>query len=175
MRVCLHCAEELSDDATACTMCGKDPTVAPAPIATTSARIPSWSSTADRPSTRTGTIASFDPVEDVSQPLAQPLEGLEPDTARIRPVPPAVWWSFALALVGGVGAFVLPIAAGLVFAIAGHLSGAALGAIARRAINDSGGRLRGSAAVQVAIALNLVQLVLTLFALGPLLPTSFSG
>jgi hypothetical protein len=171
MRVCLHCAEELSDDATACTTCGKDPTVAPAPIATTSARLPSWSSTADRPSTRTGTIASLDPVEGVSQPL----EGLEPDAARIRPIPPAVWWSFALALVGGVGAFVLPIAAGLVFAIAGHLSGAALGAIARRAINDSGGRLRGSAAAQVAIVLNLVQLVLTLFALGPLLPTSFSG
>ncbi len=87
-------------------------------------------------------------------------------------MPGAVWGSLALALVSGVVAYLLPdLTAGMVLAVAGHLTGAALGQIGRSAIKNANGRLGGLRFATVTIALNLIQLLFTLVALGPLLPT----
>jgi hypothetical protein len=167
VRVCPYCAEELRDDATVCSTCHNDPSVAPAWATKLRAEPPSaW------PSEGSLGTSGLSRVSDTSDDGLSTAVTLEPAAGRGAPVPGAVWGSLALALVSGVVAYLLPdLTAGMVLAVAGHLTGAALGQIGRSAIKNANGRLGGLRFATVTIALNLIQLLFTLVALGPLLPT----
>ena len=91
VRVCPHCAEELPDEATVCSGCHKDPTVAPAWAAPRS----------DEPSPRLGDVFGPNRVLPTSDRVPAPYERLEPGRA-LGEVPSTVWLSLILWLFGGV-------------------------------------------------------------------------
>lgn len=154
--MCPHCAEELPAQATVCSNCHKDPAVLPAwAVPNRPDEAPPWSSPNRVP----------DPLDDVPGPY----KGLEPEAARVRPIPLVVWVSFGLALFSGAVGFGLPGTTGLLLDVVGRVTGLILGIVGRHRINNSNGRLGGLMLANIAIALNLIWLVQVLFASGPVL------
>ena len=161
--MCLHCAEELPDEATVCSGCHKDPTMAPA-----------WAvpRRPDEPSPRLGDVFGPNRVLPTSDRVPAPYERLEPARA-LGEVPSTVWLSLILRLFGGVGfgLFAITGITGPILAIAVPAIGLILGIVGRNQIKSSNGQLGGLALANIAIALHLVSLVWLLFSIGPLLQT----
>jgi hypothetical protein len=91
VKVCPHCAEELSDEATVCSNCNKDPAAAPA-----------WNAP-ERPDEtslrRLGDVFGLDGVLPTSDQVPAPFKHLEPSWTS--GIPSKVWMSLILALVWG--------------------------------------------------------------------------
>jgi hypothetical protein len=153
VRVCPHCAEELADEATVCSMCHKDPTVAPA-----------W--TAPKSPDEPGPLR----LDDVWGP-----NGVLPTSHRVpalyyKPperagagVPPMVRVSLLLALCWGlvVSLMPLPWVAELILRPAGYVAGLVLGIRGRGEALDRLGRILA----ELAIILNAINLGWTVYGL----------
>jgi hypothetical protein len=164
VKVCPHCAEELPDEATVCSGCNKDPTVAPA-----------WAEPRrlDEPTPRLGDAFGPNRVLPTSDRVPAPYERLEPGRA-LGEVPSTVWLSLILWLFGGVVGFGLSAITGItgpILTIAVPAMGLIVGIVGRSQIKSSNGQLRGLALANIAIALHLVSLAWLLFSIGPLLQT----
>jgi hypothetical protein len=164
VKVCPHCTEELPDEATVCPVCHKDPAARPAwAVAKRPDEAPSqWPEDAQGPN----------PDPD----LLERIQRLE-DATRERPIPQIVWVSLALSyswLFVGLLGFLLHGIAGLILVLVGlHITGLVLGIVARHQIEASNGRLGGMMWANIAIALNLIRLVLYVFS-GQVLPAMLS-
>lgn len=145
VKVCRHCAQELPDEATACSHCRKDPAVVPAWAEAKRGEAPQRGSWWDEPEDAWEPARVPDPLDDVPGLY----EGLEPAAAREREVPRIVWVALVWTLFGGI---VIPLV---------------LGIIARRRIKASNGRLGGLGLANIAIAVNLVALTYIVFVIGP--------
>ncbi len=161
--MCPHCAEELPDQATICSECHKDPAARPAwAVANRPDEAPSrWPEDARGPN----------PDPD----LLERIQRLE-DATRKRPIPPIVWVSLALSfswLFVGLFGFFLHGILGVILVLVGLITGLVLGIVARHQIEASNGRLGGMIWANIAIALNLIRLVLFVFS-AQVLPAMLS-
>lgn len=150
MKVCRHCAEELPDDATVCSMCGKDPAV-----------LPGWAV----PKRPDEVLPPWQPnrIPDPSDDIPGPYEGLEPEVAQKPLLPPAVTVSLVLGLFGGMIGFGLSGISGLILVLAGHGIGLILGIVGSSQIKASNWPRDRLIWANVAIALNFVSLILALY------------
>lgn len=154
MKVCPHCAEELPDDATACSNCHKDPAMAPAWLAPRRPDEPPpwWSEDAFAPNN----------VPRTSDGVPRSYERLEPAVAGegSTGVPTKIWVSFILAL--GWGVIPLPASmAGLILRPAGYVVGLVLAVKGRGEVAASDRLAHGLA--MVAVILNAIDLALAMF------------
>jgi hypothetical protein len=154
VKVCPFCAEELSDEATVCSKCHKDPAVAPA-----------WSVPGRPDETslrRLGDVFGPDGFLPTSDQVPSPFERLEPSGASR--IPSKVWmslilglvWGFALRMIAGQTSPSLPSWARFILPAAGYIAGLILG-IWGRAESGASDR-RGEILGNVAIALNAYRL-----------------
>jgi hypothetical protein len=147
VKVCPHCAEELTDEATVCPQCHKDPAVRPAraTLGESPSETRHWSDWPEQAAWEPDSVP--DPLDDT--PGA--LESLEPRAAREPEIPRVVWAALAWTLFPGGGIII----------------GLVLGIIARRRIKSSDGRLGGLGLANIAIAVNLVPLIYILVVIVP--------
>jgi hypothetical protein len=158
VKVCPHCAEELSDDATVCSNCNKDPAAAPA-----------WN-VPERPDEtslrRLGRAFGSDGILPTSDQVPAPFKDLEPSGAS--GIPSKVWvslilalvWGFASGMIAGTSA-TLPWEARLILRAAGYVAGLILGIRGRAEAGPSHptGQLLGN----LATTLNAFLLAWTVF------------
>jgi hypothetical protein len=158
VKVCRHCAEELPDDATVCSTCGKDPAV-----------LPAWAV----PKRPDEVLPPWQPnrIPDPSDDIPGPYEGLEPDVAQKPLLPPAVTVSLFLALFGGIFTFGLTGITGLILALAAPAIGLILGIVGRSQIKASNWPRDRLIWANIAIALHFVSLVMMFWVVRGL-PTS---
>jgi hypothetical protein len=161
VKVCPHCAEELTDEATVCPNCHKDPAVTPA-----------WAvpKRPDEPSPRWSDVFEPNRSPRTSDRVPAPYKRMEPEGAL--GVPSKVWASLILAFLWGTPASMmaalLPSAAGLLLRPVGYIAGLILG-IRGRAEVDASDRL-GQILAIIAIALNAMNLIWTIVVVIPYAP-----
>jgi ribosomal protein L40E len=163
VKVCPHCAEELPDEATACTKCHQDPAEAPAwatPRRPDESQ-PWWSEDVLQKSRDSG----------MPDNVPAPYGRMEPATARggSLGIPSKVWASiilgFGWGFVAGVFAGPLPLGARLVMLPLGYVVGLIVGNLGRAEVADSD-RL-GKILAIVGIGLNAFGLITSIFSLIP--------
>jgi hypothetical protein len=154
VKVCPFCAEELSDEATVCSTCHKDPAMAPA-----------WN-VPERPDEtslrRLGDVFGPDGVLPTSDQVPSPFERLEP--SRASRITWKVWmalilgllWGFALRMMVGQTSLSLPLWARFLLPAAGYIAGLILGIWGRAEAGASD--RRGETLGNIAIALNAYRL-----------------
>jgi hypothetical protein len=157
VKVCPHCAEELPDEATACSNCKKDPAVAPA-----------WA-VPRRPDEsapwRLGDAFEPDGVPPTSDHVHAPFKRLEP--SGTLGIPSKVWmslflafvWGFAWGMIGGLTSPELHWGTRLILQAVGYIAGLILGIWGRTEVgpSDRTGQILGN----IAIALNAFRLAWT--------------
>lgn len=155
MKVCQHCAEELSDGATVCSVCGRDP-----------AAVPAWAQRGtpdDRPPTRLDDVFEPSGVLPTSDRAPTPHKTLEgPGSLG---VPSKIWMSLILAFgwrVVYVG--LLPLTWGYFLGPLGYLVGLILGISGKGEVQASD-RL-GRILATVAIGFNFINLAWSVIAIG---------
>jgi hypothetical protein len=149
VKVCPHCAEELPDEATVCSICRKDPALAPARKAP------------ERPDEtslrRLGDAFGSDGILPTSERVPAPFK--DPETSWASGIPSKVWISLALALawglasgVAGLASPALPWGTRLILQAAGFIAGLILGIWGRAEVPawDRLGQILGN----IAIGLN---------------------
>lgn len=150
MKVCRHCAEELTDEATVCSVCGRDPTAAP-----------TW---AERGTPDHGSLQRLD---DVFEPT-----GVLPtfDHKSVEPsgslgIPSKVWMSLILAFGWrvAVSLTLLPLP-WVLFSPIGYVVGLILGIIGKGEVQASD-RL-GRTLAMVAIMFNAINLAWSVLGIG---------
>jgi hypothetical protein len=147
VKVCPFCAEELSEEATVCSNCHKDPAVAPA------WNMPGRPGEPSPP--RLGDAFGPDGLLPTSDQVPSPFERLEP--AGASRIPSKVWisltlalvWVFASGMIAGLTSPALPWGTRLILQAAGYIAGLILGIWGRAEVlpSDRRGHILGNTAI----------------------------
>jgi hypothetical protein len=149
--VCPHCAEELPDQATVCSVCHKDPALAPG-----------WAapSPSEAGASRLGNVWGPTGILPTSERVPAPFKPSE--TAKARAVPPNVWASLILAWCWGLAPIPSGVA-GLVLMAAGYVVGLILAIWGEVQASDRRGRILAT----LAIIINGINLAGTFHGMPP--------